>query len=303
MNSYDALIVGGGPAGLSAALILGRCRRKVLVCDAAHYRNEASFMMNGFLSRDGISPKDFLKICREQLKDYPDVKLIMQEVVGIERHAAGFKGELSDGNNVMAEKVILATGIDDEIPDIPGILDFFGTSVFLCPYCDGWEFCDQPIAVYGQKDRGPCFALLMKKWSSDIVLCTDGEIGGTAEEQARLGELHIPVVKERIIRLEGTGGQLKRIIFENGKTIERTGLFFNTEIRPKTKLAESLGCRINARGEVEVDSGGLTNIPGVYVAGDASPDLKLVITAAAEGAKAAYALNKELLKEEKLILK
>jgi thioredoxin reductase len=294
MKLVDVLIVGGGPAGLSAALMLGRCRRQVLVCDAGHYRNRSSYAMFGFLSRDGISPLEFLDISRKQILKYPDVEFKDTQVRDIGHHENLFKALFSNGEECLAKKIILATGIEDEIPDLPGIMDFFGTSIFLCPYCDGWEFRNKPIAVYGQGDRGPYFALLLKEWSSDIVLCTDGPIGGMPEERKKLNELNIPVIEEPVRALEGQNGKLERIIFTN-QVLTTSALFFNTPIKPNSQLAQGIGCRVNKRGEVDVDSQGCTSVPGVYAAGDASPDIKLAIIAAAEGTKTAYAVNKELM--------
>jgi thioredoxin reductase len=301
LDFYDALIVGGGPAGLSAALILARCRRKVIVCDSGRYRNQASYAMYGYLSRDGIAPKRFLSICRIQLKKYSNIRIEEDEVVRINKQPRQFIAELRQGQKLAAKGVILATGIRDEIPQLKGIRNFFGKSVFLCPYCDGWEFRDKRIVAYGRGHRGPCTALLMKRWSPDVVLCSDGKPGGTPEEQRRLKELNIPVIEEPVERLEGRSGRLQGIVFAGGKTIAADALFFNTGIQSNTDLGVQLGCRVNERGELQVGPDGSSCVPRVYAAGDASPDIKLAIVAAAEGTKAAYALNKDLLAEEKLV--
>src|SRR5687768_7612451 len=147
--SYDVLIVGGGPAGLSAALVLGRCRRRVLVCDAGRPRNAASHGLHGFLTRDGIKPSEFLEIARQQLRPYDTVELKQTEVTSARRLANGFELTLANGESVSARKLLLATGVVDELPALDGLPDFYGRSVFHCPYCDGWEVRDQPLAIYG----------------------------------------------------------------------------------------------------------------------------------------------------------
>lgn len=299
---FEIVVVGGGPAGLSAALMLGRCRRAILVCDEQKYRNKSSYAMYGYLSRDGVPPLEFLGTSRQELGKYPNIKLKDLKVTRIKREEKTFQIFLADGAEIYAKKIILATGIRDEIPPLPGIMEFFGKSIFLCPYCDGWEFREKPIAVYGRSYQGLRFALLLAKWTKDIVVCTDGPVEETTKEKRRIEELNIPVIPEPIARLEGHNGQLERIVFKNGEVIVRCGLFFNTPIRPNAELAAQLGCRINPRGEIETDSQGLSSVPGVYIAGDASPDIKLAIVAAAEGTKAGYALNRELLKEEGYIL-
>lgn len=295
MDSYDVVIVGAGPAGLSAALILGRCRRRVLICDHGAPRNSASHGLHGFLTRDGIEPSEFRRIGREQLEPYPSVEFKHTEVVDIERSNSGFTLSLADDTNTHCRKLLLATGVKDKLPAIDGLLPLYGRSVFHCPYCDGWEMRDRKLAVYGAGESGPGLALELTLWSNDLVLCTDGlEI--STEDKQRLKQHGIRVRDERIIRLKGSDGLLKEIEFATGETLERDGLFFSTGQHQSCDLARKLGCEINDDGSIKTGDYEITNIPGVYVAGDASRLVQLAIVAAAEGAQAAFAINQELLR-------
>lgn len=295
---YDAIIVGGGPAGLSAALILGRCLRRVLVCDAGHPRNSASHALHGFLTRDGIEPAELLRIAREQLRRYDSVELRAVEVTDASCFGDGFEVTLGDNTRLRCRKLLLATGVVDHLPEVAGIEDFYGRSVFHCPYCDGWEVRDQPLAVYGHGEHGRGLALELTAWSDDLVLCTDGPAGLTAEDRGRLAKHSIQVREERIARLDGADGVLERIIFTNGETLARRAIFFSTGQSQRSDLSEKLGCAFTDKGAVQTGEYETTNVPGLYVAGDASRLMQLAIVAAAEGAQAAFAINTALLKED-----
>src|SRR5215210_562669 len=182
----DVLIVGGGPAGLSAALMLGRCRRQVLVCDSGHPRNEASHAMHGFLTRDGMPPADFLELAREELKTYGTVTVRSVTVTSAECKEGAFVTTLETGEQLRSRKLLIATGVRDNVPELEGIKELYGRSVFHCPYCDGWEIRDQPIAIYGQGERGYGLALELTAWSRDLVLCTDGPSGLERRKVKRL---------------------------------------------------------------------------------------------------------------------
>ena len=200
---YDVIIIGGGPAGLSAALVLGRCRRKVLVCDTGKPRNAASHAMHGFLSRDGIPPWEFLQIAREQLRPYDTVELRDVEATAAECRESRFHVTLADGQVHQSRKLLVATGVKDNLPEIPGFQELYGKSVFHCPYCDGWEVRDQPLAIYGRGDRGLGLSLELTGWSRDLVLCTDGPAEIAPDDLARLDRNGIRVRDERVVRLEG----------------------------------------------------------------------------------------------------
>jgi thioredoxin reductase len=294
----DVVIVGAGPAGLSGALILGRCRRRVLVCDAGHPRNAASQALHGYLTRDGIRPGELLQIGREQLRPYNSVELIDAEVTAATRTNGGFEISIDNQRKVVARKLLLTTGVVDHLPDIEGLAPLYGKSVFHCPYCDGWEHRDQPIAIYGRKDHGSGLALELTGWSNDLVLCTDGPAELSEEERGQLAGHDIAIREERISRLEGNEGQLERIVFETGDVLQRQAMFFNTGQDQHCDLAEKLGCEFTERGAVRTGAFEMTNIPGLYVAGDASRAVQLAIVAAAEGAEAAFAINKALIKED-----
>lgn len=296
---YDVIIVGAGPAGLSAALILGRCRRRVLVCDSGHPRNAASRAMHGFLTRDGTDPHEFLRLSREQLAQYDTIALRDCDVtVAACRADARFEVTIENGERLVARKLLIATGVADNLPEIPGFAELYGASVFHCPYCDGWEVRDEPLAVYGRGDRGLGLSLELVGWSRDIVLCTDGpaDIDGPGRE--RLGRCGIPVREERVTRLEGERGRLTHIVFDTGEALPRRALFFTTGQTQQSALAISLGCRFNDKGTVRTGKYETTHLPGLYVAGDASRAVQWVIVAAAEGAEAAFAINTDLLKED-----
>jgi len=296
---YDVVIVGAGPAGLSAALILGRARRTVLICDNGRPRNAASHALHGYLTRDGIHPREFLAIGRKELTPYTTVSLRDIGVADAACEADGrFKVTLADGTSVRSRKLLVATGVCDNLPEIPGIQAMYGRSVFHCPYCDGWEIRDQPIAIYGQEHRGIGLSLELTAWSRDLVLCTDGPGGIGGDDRARLARNGIRIREERVAALEGRDGMLERIVFESGEPLPRRAMFFSAGQFQRSQLAVRLGCEVSEKGTVWTGKYESTHLPGLYVAGDASRAVQWVIVAAAEGAEAAFAINTDLLKED-----
>lgn len=297
-EAYDVVVVGGGPAGLSGALMLGRCRRRVLVCDSGRYRNAASSGVHGFLSRDGIKPVELVRIAREQLRPY-NVEICTATVKDITGRSGSFRLVLDSGESIATRRVLLATGVTDEIPRIEGIEPLYGKSVHHCPYCDAWEHRDQPLAAYGTGHPGMGLAMSLKTWSSDVVLLTDGPSRLSPGQRRELADLDIPVRHEPIERLDGVRGQLRRVIFKNGESLARRAIFFNTGQNQTCNPAQRLGCDFTKRGAIKTDKFERTCVPGVFAAGDCSRDVQFVAVAAAEGAIAAEAINIELQEEDR----
>ncbi|MEP6741123.1 MAG: NAD(P)/FAD-dependent oxidoreductase, partial [bacterium] len=250
-SMFDVIIIGAGPAGLSGALVLGRCRRRVLVCDAGHPRNSASHALHNYLTRDGLDPAEFLRLGRKELQTYETVKLRTIEVSDAQCLEKGFEVTFSDGKRATARKLLIATGVVDDLPQLTGLAEFYGRSVFHCPYCDGWEMRDQPLAIYGQGENGLGLALELTLWSGDLVLCTDGPSLLSAEQLQRLARHNVAVRDERILRLEGSDGILKEIVFVGGKIIQRRGMFFSTGQKQGSDLPRKLGCEFTDQGCVK----------------------------------------------------
>lgn len=301
-ETQDVAIVGAGAAGLSAALVLGRCRRSVSLFDAGRPRNRASRAVHCLLGQEGTPPAELLAKGRSELARYPTVTGVPDPVTEITPLDGRFLVAAASGDTVNVRKVLLATGVTDEIPQIDGIDTLYGRSVHHCPYCDGFEHRDQAIAVYGTGDKGAGLALMMKQWSRDVMLFTGGASPISADLLERLGRQAIEVRTEPISRLEGTGdGALRRIHLQNGEAVARTAMFFTTGCRQSSDLSTRLGCARDEKGGIVTDPvTEESSVKGVYVAGDASREVLLVAVAIAEGAKAGVAINRALLKEEGL---
>lgn len=298
-DRFDVTIVGAGPAGLSAALVLGRACRKVLVCDSGTPRNWASKAIHSYLTRDGIDPSDFRAQARSELARYSGIVIKDIEVKAIERAAErGFETTLGDATRAWSRKLLLATGVLDHLPPLQGIEEFFGTSVFQCPYCDGWEMRDRLVAVYGKRKRGLEMARALTPWFRNIVLCSDGAPGLSETEQAQLRQNGITLRTERVERLEGENGQLQAIVFRSGERLERTAMFFDMPSSEQSILAQTLGCDFTAQGRIKCGEYESTSVPGVFAAGNIIGDVQLAIVAAAEGARAAFGINRALTRED-----
>jgi thioredoxin reductase len=246
-----------------------------------------------------LAPAEFPRLAREELAAYDTVDVREGEVVDAECQAdGGFVVALSDGRRFQSRKLLLATGVCDNLPDISGFKELYGRSVFHCPYCDGWEVRDQPLAVYGRGDRGVGLALELLAWSRDVVLCTDGRTDLDDEARARLGRNGIATREEPIASLDSADGMLTQVVFDRGAPLPRRALFFTTGQYQRSGLLERLGCEFNDKGTVRTGKYETTHIPGLFVAGDASRKVQWVVVAAAEGAEAAFAINTDLLKEE-----
>ncbi len=299
-SDFDVIVIGGGPAGLSAALVLGRCVRTVAVFDSGRYRNARSTAMHCYLGHDGIAPADFRDICRKQLARYDTVAIIDQKVSQVTVAAQGFT-VLAAERAYSCSRLLVASGVEDELPSLPGIEQLFGRSVHVCPYCDGWELRDAAVAVYGAGEKGAALALMLRRWTHDLVLCTNGSGELSPALRRKLDGQGIVVEEERIAALEGVDGRLERVRLESGRSIPRKALFFTTGQHPRSPLLASLGCDHSPERGTICDDNGLTSVEGVYVAGDASRDVQLVTMAAAEGARVGLAINKALMKEEGLM--
>jgi thioredoxin reductase len=293
---FDVIVVGGGPAGLSAALMLGRCRRRVLVLDLGQPRNRRSQALHGYLTRDGVAPATFTEYGRAELERY-GVEFRHLGVTGATLVEDHYRVSLGDNSEEDARFLLIATGVIDDLPAIPGFDECYGRSIFHCPYCDGWERRDRALAAFGGGADVAGLALGLKTWSADVVVCTHG---ARLERPVRdrLDRNGIRVRTEPLERIEHQDGALSRIVFAKGEPLSRDALFFATDQHPQSSLAISLGCTLNRRGTVKTGALCDTNVPRLYVAGDASRDAQFVIVAAAEGTRAAVAINKALQLEE-----
>ena len=298
MELYDVIIIGGGPAGLNAAVVLGRCRRKVLLFDHKHQRNLKSHGMHNYLTRDNIKPVDFLDIARKEIKKYGVTIKHVAINHADKKNKSHFTVTDADKKIYLSKKLILATGLKDKLPEIKGAKELYGISMHHCPYCDGWEITGKRLAVYSKNKGGFELAITLTRWSNDITLFTDGRKTLRQDDKNMLKKKNIRLVTDSLHSFEGIKGKLKNVILQNGEKHAADALFFSNGYTVQCDLVESLGCTTGKNSLALTNKSQQTNIKGLYVAGDASKDMHFVIVAAAEGAKAGVYVNKELMEEE-----
>jgi thioredoxin reductase len=290
---YDAVIVGGGPAGLSAALVLGRANKRVLVVDDDRPANAVSQGVGGLLGHDRVKPADLRDRGRRQLEEHAGVEIRHGAVEDVERIREEFVVRPTDGPPVRAHAIVLAHGLRYDPPPLPGIEACWGRSVFHCAFCDGWEVRDRPLAFHGSGPGAVRSALVLAGWSNDVVLCTDGALDSGGALLAAAG---VRVRTEPIARLAGNDGQLEQIEFMHGPAEQREALFVNTRRDQPNGLAATLGCELTADGTIVTDADGRTNVAGVYAAGDAATaHSRSVANAIGTGSRVAYAVALERL--------
>jgi thioredoxin reductase len=295
-TSFDVVVVGGGPAGLSAAMVLGRCRFRVLVVDSGRPRNHAAPGVHNFLGSDGVLPAELRRRGQREARHY-GVAFRHGEVTAVTRRGGGFALTLARGGGLRCRRLLLATGVVDSLPEVPGLAALYGKSVFHCPYCDGWEVRDRLLALYGRGGAAARYAVTLTRWSADLVLLTDGPTRLRAADRAALDAAGVRVVAKRIAALEAVRGRLARVRFADGEALRRHALFFASRPQQSCGLAATLGVRFTDKGMVQAGRFQDAGVPGVYVAGDASRDVQLAVVGAAEGVKAAVAIHADLDKE------
>lgn len=298
---YDVVVVGGGPAGLNASLQLGRARRSVVVSDGQVPRNPGHGV-HGFLTRDGIRPDELRAAGRREIAAYPGVEFRDTSAVA----AGGLDGgtyavQFADGSEARARKVLLASGVTDQLPAIEGLAGIWGVRAFNCPYCSAWEVRDQPLSVIGSDDMAAMMATHLTQWSPRVYLCANGDAEISQELQMMLQAHDIDVIEEPVERIEETGTGVR---IHGRSPITVASVFLHPAVRQRSDLAQQLGCTLQDDGTVQVDDFGQTGVPGVYAAGDMSrkPSMPLpsmhVVNAASNGSMAAVAMDQEIATED-----
>jgi thioredoxin reductase len=293
-TSYDVAIVGGGAAGLSGALVLGRARRRVVVVDAGAPRNAPARHMHGFLSRDGMPPAELLAAGRAELGAY-GVDVLDDEVVAA---GAGFTLTLKSGGPLAARRLLVATGAVDRLPDIPGVRERWGKDFLHCPYCHGWEVRDELLGVLGADAASVEYAHLLRQWSADVVFFAHTH-ALLDSERSLLEARGIRVVDGTVARLDVVDDRLAAIELTDGRSVPCAALFMRPTLQARSRgLLAGLGCETDEDGFARVDGTGRTTASGVWAAGNAANPRAQVITAAGEGSAAAIAINADLVRED-----
>jgi thioredoxin reductase len=297
-HEFEVAIVGAGPAGLSAAIYLGRCCRKVVVFDHGQPRNEAAMAVHGYLGHDGIQPQQLRCLGRQEALRY-GVSFVDSEVTAVaclktqDDRSNGFEITATGQSAVRVQRLLLATGVVDELPPISNIRDFYGTTVHHCPYCDGWEHRDRRLVAYGDGRSAIMLALALKTWSPWVTACTNGNISSD-EDLLWLVSNSIALRSEPVIGLQGTDGLLSDVLFSDGPPLACDAMFFHSHQAQRSPLAEMAGCHLDAKAHIDTYKKQFTGVDGVYMAGDADGEVQFAIVAAAEGAIAATAINRDL---------
>lgn len=302
-DEWDCIVVGGGAAGLSAALVLGRARRRTLVVDAGEQSNLAARGIGGLLGQDRRPPSELYEAGRAELAAYASVVFRRGEVVTGSADVGGFVLALADGTRERTRRVLLATGMDYRTPELPGLADLWGRSAFHCPFCHGWEMRDQPLAVLAQGDRSVHMALMLRGWTDDVVVLANGAAGFDDESVGKLAAGGVRVEERRIAEFLSEAGELTSVAFTDGTSLARRGVLVAATLHQRSPLAAQLGAAVAPPGPVAADAVVIdpfhrTSVPGVFAAGDLGAQMPQVAAAIATGSLGAAAVVQSLLADD-----
>ncbi|KKD40359.1 NAD(P)/FAD-dependent oxidoreductase [Bacillus sp. FSL L8-0167] len=293
----DCAIIGGGPAGLSAALVVGRGRKQVIVFDDELPRNRVTQESHGFITNDGMTPFEIRQAGEADLQKYPHIQIKRSQIVDIQKKEESFTLLTHEGDAFEAKKIILATGLQDILPEIEGIHDVYGKTLFSCPFCDGWELKEKALALIAENQRALHMAKLLSNWTKDLIVFTNGHM--LAEEDKTLLTAHsIQVIDVPIVSIDHDNGQLRTLQLANGEIVNREGGFVASEFKQSAPFAEKLGCQMTKNAGIETDILGRTTVSGVFACGDNLGGPAQLVLAAAAGSQAGMGVIHELVQEE-----
>ncbi|MDR0122719.1 NAD(P)/FAD-dependent oxidoreductase [Bacillus pumilus] len=294
----DCAIIGGGPAGLSAALVVGRGRKQVIVFDDKMPRNRVTQESHGFITNDGMTPFEIRQAGEADLQNYSNIQIKRTRIVEIQNNEVNFALLTQEGERFEAKKIILATGLEDILPEIKGMHEVYGKTLFSCPFCDGWELKDKPLALIAENPRALHMAKLLSNWTKDLIVFTNGKQVFAEEEKALLSAHSIQVIDVTIMSIHHENGQMHSLNLANGETVNREGGFVASEFKQSAPFAETLGCQMTKNAGIETDILGRTTVSGVFACGDNLGGPAQLVLAAAAGSQAGMGVIHELVQEE-----
>ncbi|HLA56428.1 MAG TPA: NAD(P)/FAD-dependent oxidoreductase [Flavobacterium sp.] len=291
---YDVIIIGGSSAGLSAAMTLGRSLRKVLVIDSNEPCNIQTPRSHNFITQDGKAPAEIAAFIKQEVLKYPTITFIADKAINAIAEENGFTVETKT-EKFQTENILLATGLTDMMPDIPGFAECWGISILHCPYCHGYEVRGQETAILANGEAAYHLGILINHWTQKITALTNGISELRNEEAEKLSALNINVIENEIEAFVHTDGQLEKVKFKDGTYFPIKVMYASIPFRQQSDLAEKLGCKFNAHGHIDIDAEQRTSITGVYAAGDNTAQHRAISVAAASGTRAGFAINAEMI--------
>lgn len=296
-QKYDAIVIGGSYSGLAAAMGLGRALRKVLVIDSGLPSNRFTAEAHNFLTHDGSSPGEILRAAREQIRRYQTVTFLNGVAVAARLERDTFHVTIENGETHLASKLVLATGIIDQLPGISGLAECWGKSVLHCPYCHGYEVRGAKTAILGNGDYALEFSSLISNWTFDLTLLTNGQSTLTVDQASKIASQNIKIIENDIESIHHVDGYVDRILFNDRPPILIDAIYTKPRLQQHSNLASMLGCEMSDEGYIKVDGAQRTTIPGVYACGDNSSKMRTLANAISMGTTTAISLNKELVAE------
>ncbi len=297
-KNFDAIIIGGSYSGLSAGMALGRSLRRVLIIDGGKPCNIQAPHSHNFLTQDGKTPKEISAAAKRQVAKYETVTFYNGLATHGTKTGQDFKISTRSGDDFTAKKLILATGVSDQIPEIPGFSECWGISVIHCPYCHGYELRNAKTGILGNGDYGFEFSKMISNWTRDLTLFTNGKSTLTPWQSEKLKKHDIKIVETAVARFEHESGLIKNISFKDGSKAGVQTVYARTPFAQRSTLPKALGCELTEEGYINVDALQRTTVPGIFACGDNTSPMRSISNAVASGAASGAVLNKELIHEE-----